>query len=111
MLVASDHEAVHPARRIVLVERDGARAIEQDAQDVARLDASQRSPDTVVDPTSERHVSTRSVTLEVDFVGSIEQRIVAVGRAPEQQHGRPRRNVDPAQSCVGRHRTHVKSER
>jgi len=94
LLVAPDHEAVDPARRVRGVERDRARPLEQHREHIARLHTGKGRADAMVNATPERDMPARHVPLKVDFVGPVELSGVAVGGAPEQQHRRSRRDVD-----------------
>jgi hypothetical protein len=69
VLVSADHEAVHPPRRVVRIERDAVGVLEQLGEHDSRSDAGQACADAVVDAAPEREMVTRSRPLEIDFVG------------------------------------------
>jgi len=109
--VASDHKAVGPTRRAFAVKSDTSSPLEKHAENDARLDTGEGSPDAVVDTASERHVASRNLPLEIDLVGSFENRRVAVSGAPQQQDGGSGRDIDSTECGVPGRDTHVVAER
>jgi Carboxymuconolactone decarboxylase family len=57
-LVAADHEAVRPPRRALSIERNLARSVQQDTEDVPRLNPGEDRPNAVMDtlPPREREL-------------------------------------------------------
>ena len=91
-LMAPNLQAVEPPGRLVAVEFDRTRALEQALQHDLALQPGQGSTDAVVDAAAEGHVAPGQATMEVDGIGLWECRGVPIGGSPEQQHGRPRRD-------------------
>ena len=109
--MASDHEAVHPPRRVRGVECDAAGAIEQHGQHAARFDAGEGCADAEVDASPEGRMVARYLPVEIDLVRSFELGGLGVGGAPEQQNCGTGRDVDAAKRGVLGHGTHVVPER
>ncbi len=82
--MTSDQKAADPARRVLGFEGDAAGTFEQYGKHGSCLDTSEGGTDTVVDTSSERHMTTGDAPLKVDLVRSSELVGVAISGAPEQ---------------------------
>jgi hypothetical protein len=91
--VTTDHQAVHPARLALRVKCDVARFGKENAEDLPRFNASQRRTNAVMDASTEGHMSPWCLSGQIDGLGVIEHRGIAVGCTPEQENRRPCRNV------------------
>src|SRR5262245_19991302 len=91
---SAHHEAVDERRWAIGVESEVLGAGEKSGEDDLGLEAGERRADAEMDATPEGEVVSRSGAIEHHVVGALVLRRIAVGRTPEEQHGRSRRDGD-----------------
>jgi len=83
-LMAADHEAVRPPWPTIGIERDVARSGEQNTEHIPRFHPSKGCSDAVMNAPAECHMSAWNSPCQIDGLGMIEQRRIAVGGTPEE---------------------------
>lgn len=114
MVVTTDGKAVHPPRPPICRDREFAGSFQQRRQDDSGFRSCERCADTLVDASSECEMASSGVprwSIENEFVGTFILLRIAIGRAPEQQNVRARRNLDAAKRRVVRRGPMVEAER
>jgi hypothetical protein len=83
-LVTTDHQTIDPSRAALRIKGDVTRSGKQNAEHVPRLNPSKGRPNTVMNASTECHMSAWCLACQIDGLGVIKHCGVTVGRTPEQ---------------------------
>jgi hypothetical protein len=89
LLVPTDHQTVHPSRLPLRINADVTRSSKQNAEYIPRFNTSKGRPNTVMDASTECHMSPWCLSSQINGLGVIEHWGVTVGRTPQQKNCRP----------------------
>jgi hypothetical protein len=92
------------------IKSDVTRSSKQNAEHIPRLNPSKGRPNTMVDASTECHVSPWCFPGEIDGFGVIKHCGITVGRTPEQENRCPDRDLDTTECRVIRYVAHVTAE-
>ncbi len=71
--MTSDHEALHPSRRIVRIQRERFSLLQERSEDYPSLEPGERCPHTMMDAPSECDMTARNPAIENDVIRVVER--------------------------------------